>query len=361
MTVWKWFSCDMKTGQLIAELPLIPSGSITSLMCQDGAGSFTLPVTDPATPEDWWLSLQPYRTVIVASVNDVIVWAGWVKSTQAQASDSASVELVCSTMEAYFQERYVDTSMSFVGTDQHTIMANLIAHANIDGIGFAVDAPASGVYVESIKYDRFSDQQIYEMMTELSDLDGGPEWTVSSTWDDSSDLRRVQHTVIVRTPYLGSTPIDPAAHQFTFPGNVKEWDITEGGPYSNVVVAGGAGDGASRIMSDDGAAVDAQAINQYGYARFDGRIATQLGNVNSVNKAAIGELMAKRNLTTVLTVSIDADSLDVTNLWSKGDTVRIDIDAPNLAKKYSDVWRIIGWDVDSTNNTISPHLIEFRG
>jgi hypothetical protein len=361
MAVWKWFSCDMKSGQLLAELPLLPSGSITSLICQDGAGSFSLPLTDPATPDDWWISLQPYRTIIAASVDDVIVWAGWVKSTRAEAGDSATVEFVCSTMEAYFQERYIDTSISFVGADQHTIMSALIAQANIDGLNFAIDAPLSGVYIESIRYDRYSDQQIFEMMSELSDLDGGPEWTVRSEWDDSASLRKIKHTVIIRTPYLGSTSTNPAAHQFTFPGNVKSWDITEGGPYSNVVVAGGAGDGATRLMSTNGVAVDSQAINQFGYARFDARIATQLGNVNSVNKAAIGELMAKQRLTTVLTVSIDADSLDVTNLWSKGDTVRIDIDAPNLAKKYSDTWRIIGWDVDSVENTISPHLVEFRG
>lgn len=360
MSTWKWYSCDMKTGQLLAELPLIPDGSITSLMCQDGAGGFTLPVTDPACPDEWWIFTQSYKTIIVAAVDDVIVWAGWIKSTQASASEEASVSIVCSTMEAYFQERYIDTSLSFVGVDQHTLMSALITQANVSGLSFAIDAPPSNVYVESIRYDRFSDQQIYEMMTELSDQDGGPEWTVLTDWDDTAPLRKVKHTVVVRTPHLGNASLTLPAHQFTFPGNIKEWTIVEGGPYSNVVVAGGEGDGATRLMSANGAAVDAQAIDQFGYARFDGRIPTQLGNVASLNKAALGELQAKKRLTTVLTVTIDADSLDVTNLWAKGDSVLISIDAPNLAQRYSDVWRIIGWDVDSNDNTISPHLIEFK-
>lgn len=360
MATWKWYACDLKSGVRISELPLKPSGAITSLLCQDGAGSFTLPIYDPATPEDWWLSVQPYRTCIVGELNDVVVWSGWVKGYTAGSDDNGStVEVACSTMEGYLQERYVDVDLTVSPADQNLVVAALVDAANSNGVNFIIDAPASGVYLDSAKYYRHADQQIYAMITELSDLDGGPEWTVTSAWDAESDLRTIKHTLHVRTPHIGSVVARPF-HRFIYPsGNIKSWTLDTGGPYANIVVAGGNGDGASRIMSTSGIAQDATAYAVYGYPMFESRLSTQAGTQAGVDSAALGELAAKRQFTTVLSLTIDANAIDVSNLWGKGDTAYVQIDAPNLSQQYSDVWRIIGWDVDSDTDTITPHLIEY--
>lgn len=356
---FRWFSCDLKTGKRIAELPLTPTGTVSSIMCQDGAASFELPITDPACPDDWWLSIQPYRTCIVGDVGGVIVWAGWIKSIDTSSENNSTIDFVCSTMEGYLQERFVDGTLTFSSPDQHKVIRDLVGHANSNGIGILLDAPDSGTFLDgTVRYDRFSDQQIYEMITTLSDAEGGPEWAITSAWSFTDPDVRVVHTLRARTPYLGS--VDPIAHHFDYPGPVRSWQLTQGGPYYNNVVAGGEGDGTGRVMSTPGIATDTNAISKYGFAQFDGRISTQLTNVTAVNRIARGELAAKRFLTVVLSLTLDADAIDVTNLWAKGDTCTITIDAPNLKGQYSDVWRIIGWDVDSIENTITPHLIEFR-
>jgi hypothetical protein len=56
-----WSACDLKIGCLLAELPLAASGTVSRVLCGAGNGAFRLPLTDPATPPEWWQASTPGR------------------------------------------------------------------------------------------------------------------------------------------------------------------------------------------------------------------------------------------------------------------------------------------------------------
>lgn len=363
MAEWRWYACDLKSGLLRTQLPLTPSGELTRELCGIGTGTFDLPLNDPACPQDWRESTEPKRAVIVGEMNGIIVWAGIIGARKRDSSDVVSLN--CSSIESYFEMRYVDWSLAQINGqqwDQHAIFAVLVDHAlHTAGIPISLEGLApSGVYRESPVYERNKDQQIYDQLTELSELDNGPEWTLLTRWVDDPATRRIEHVLHLATPHVGAVRPDPE-WTFSAPGNITDWEVFEDysvGNYANVVVAGGEGEGADRVMSANGIAQYSDAL-KYGAPLMEHRYATQLSTQYTVDAAARGTLLAVHRGTVTAKVSLRAEQYQLHTGWALGDTCRVRLHGGGYPEGYDAVWRIVGWSVDPLAETISPTLTPY--
>lgn len=355
--MWRWLACDLKTGRLLAELLLAASGTVSRVLCGTGNGTFRLPLTDPATPEQWWQATLPGRTLVVGDLDEQIVWAGIVWTSR--LTDNPVVELGCQTIESYLSRRWVDWTIGpLSNVDQHQAARTLIAHANTSGIDLQVDAPLSGIRRARLGYRRWADQRVGEQLDALHELPYGIEWTIDTAWTDHSRLgRRLVHTVRVRTPRIGAV-VDEPVWVFEYPGNITAWELVENhgdGSYANVVVAGGRGQDEERVMSDTGAAQDTQTL-AFGAPLVEHRALTDHTTIAGSNAAARQALADLRKGTTTLSLTAKTDRLSFGVGWSLGDTCRVQLAAPWLPRSYNGVWRIVGWDLDPAADTLTPTL-----
>lgn len=362
MGTWSWYACDLRTGRAIAELPLTPAGTISRILCGTGSGTLRLPVTDPATPTDWWQATLPGRTLLVGDLDGDVAWAGIIWSRK--LTDTPVVELACSTIESYLERRWIDYQLGpFVDTDQHQVVAALVQHANVSGINLQVDtSPPSGVRRARLEYERWADQRIFDQLDTLHQTAYGIEWTIDTTWDTEAPERHVLHTARVRTPHIGTVVAEPE-WTFLYPGNVTSWELvenygaghSESGGYANVVVAGGHGNDADRIMSTPGIAQDTDAL-KFGWPLIEYRHTTDHTTVSGANAAARSMLAVLDRGTLTLAVTAHTDQIGFGSAWQLGDTCRVQLTGGSLPDTYTEIWRIVGWDIDPTNDQITPTL-----
>lgn len=376
MAEWRYYSCDLPTGRLNARLPLVPNGAMTRELSGVGTGTFTLPLNNPETPDDWEGCTTPKRSTIVAEMNGQIVWYGIIGSRKRDSSDE--IELNCSTIESFFESRYVDWKFGpYMEHDIMEILADLINHSqHTQGIAINPDQflpdpeseilrfsagvpyfPTSNVTLSHEAYDRSKDQRILDMIDELAGLANGVEWTLTTNWAEDPQVRRVLCTVVANTPRIGAIRDNPE-WVFEAPGNVVEWEIFEDysdGKYANTVVAGGEGEGDDRIMSTSGVAQDTLAL-EFGAPLMEYRYATQLSNLPAVNDAAVGTLSTVKYGTVTAKLKIRADDYPLTTGWGLGDTCRLKLRGGGYPNGYNKLWRIVGWNVDPMSETIEPIL-----
>lgn len=358
MSDWRYYSCDYVTGRLNSRLPLIPNGAITRELTGIGTGTFSLPLNDPACPDNWQEFTIPMRHIIVAEMNGKIVWAGPIGARKRDNSDM--IDLNCSSVESFFERRYVDWSLGpFVSTDQHLIMLSLVEHAmHTAGLPIVLDDfGASGVKRDRTEYFRFKDQRIFDMMDDLANVSGGPEWTLLTRWAEDPDYRRVEHVFVLNTPYVGNVT-DTPEWVFQAPGNITEWEIFEDFSdehYATTVVAGGEGEGSSRLMSTVSVAQDSTALS-FGAPFIEHRYSTQLTTQDSVDAAAVGMLEQIKRGTVTAKIKLRADEYPLDTGWALGDTCRLKLKGGGYPGGYDKLWRIVGWNVDPLSETIEPIL-----
>src|SRR5690606_37059580 len=376
MSTWRYYSCDLPTGRVNARLPLVPTGAITRELSGIGTGTFTLPLNDPATPDNWEGCTIPKRATIVAEMNGQIVWCGIIGARKRDTSDE--IELNCSSIESWFEGRYVDWDFGpYMGEDVMSILADLINHSlHTQGIPihpsqfepdpvteiprFSVGVPEFPRFNYAIahsKYERNRDQRITDMIDDLASLHQGPEWIINTVWSDDPLVRRVEHYVAAASPFVGSVRDNPE-WIFEAPGNIVDWEIFEDfsdGKYANTVVVGGEGEGQDRIMSTSGVGQDSLALD-YGAPLIEYRYATQLSDQETVDAAAIGTLDAIKHGTTTAKIKVRADDYPITTGWGIGDTCRLKIRGGGYPQGYDKLWRIVGWHLDPLTETIEPTL-----
>lgn len=362
---WAYYTCDVVTGRVTAQLPLVPPAELQRHIGASKDADFELPITDRACPADWELCTTPRRTLLVAEADGAILWSGivWVRT---RTQDDV-VRLDCATPESYLEARYVDGALGpYVQTAQSTILAALITEANVSGIDLIPNIIASTV-LRDRQYDRYSDQQILDMIEELSESDGGFEWTIDTRWADDPTEKRAELVFRAAAPTIGSVSLNPA-WTFSHPGNLVSFEVVEDyspGAYANVVVAGGEGEGQAdgnepgRIMSTSGA-IQELAELQYGNPLMEYRHPTQLKSLAEVDAAARGKLTALKRGTVTAKVKARLEDLNLAQ-WSLGDTCRLMLTGGGYPDGYDAVWRVIGWGVDPQSETMTPELMPYVG
>ncbi|MEU1240033.1 hypothetical protein ABZ388_06710 [Micromonospora parva] len=362
-----WLGCDLVTGRIVEELPdLVPSSPISCLLGAYTSASFTLPIPlggHGRAPRNWESATTPGRSMLVAVLSGRPVWAGIVLTRR--GGTDATVQLGCVSLEGYLDRRYV-RNHTFVQVDDALIAASLIDDANIEGIGFIIDAPGTGTLRDRIYADQ-DDTSVYSRLRELMGVDGGPEWTIGLDWSDVtqtavSKIARVRK----RIGYASTTPnavyMTGSAAAVVSSQGVSDARYTYDEDYSsgrgaNHIVTTSSGEGASRPQS---APARDSALFTAGWPRWEHRYSpsssiTSTSTLNAHARHAIA-LMARG--ARVLTITSRADTYPLLGTdWLIGDDVGYELIGHRHPTGLTGVARAIGWELDPRANTVSPILL----
>lgn len=366
--VYRYWVCDLRSGAKIAELPLKPGGDLPDRIGDVSSTNFSCDVGAVwRDGGDFRGVTTPGRTVVVVereyegdSVSDII-WAGIVTGRPGGT-------LTCATIPSYLNRRYPATNRTYrddiAGDTDGQILTDLLADAAPEGIGFVIDidCPTPRTFQVTVKDNR----PILAYFKDLTDTDGGPEWTVSTRWTDANRTA-IQHVFTARTR-LGWAG-DPNV-TFDYPGCITQMDpdddFTEGhgGNHISAINSTGASSDPAR---------DEQAITQQGWPRWEERVSTSsdldAAGLNGVAKSNL-QKRARGQTTAALVVDMAAGP-QYGREWTLGDNVLWFVAGPedptarrtdpagqppsfDFPDGHSEVIRVIGVAINPLTDRITP-------
>lgn len=352
-----WYGADLVTGELIAPLPGV-TGPIKSVLGQYATAALQVPIPR-AGPEratnDTWTATIDGRTMVVAVLNDVPIWAGIVKKRK--RTTDALMGLGCVTLEGYLDERYV-TDHPDLNADESTIMGILVSDTINEGIGLQIDSRPTGT-VRDRSYYSYDDKTVYSAMTELMAVRGGPEWTIVLDWTDSTHTY-VSKTAVIRDR-IGDESTSPNA-VFSTKG-ISQTAYTYDEDYShgmgaNHIVATSSGQGEKRPESEPARDED---LFRAGWPRYEYRFtpSTSIKQISTLNAHAEAELERISRGTQSLDLSARAFVYPRLRIdWTLGDDIGYDLIGHGHPDGLSGVARCIGWELDPQTQIIKPILLQ---
>lgn len=264
-----WLGVHAVTGQIIAELPDV-RGSVGRLLSAYSSHELVLPapLAGPGHVPHQLLeqATAEVDTAIVAVVNDIPVWMGWVLLRR--RGTGAEWRLGTVTPEAYLRKRTI-ADHTFTDVDRALVAAALVADAGAlagvgSGLGFTVEVQPTGELMSAtfLATDR---RPVYDGLRELAA--GGIEFTVDLDWTDTT--RTAVRKILRIRPRIGRAAAGPpplfetaASPAFdSLAGSEATYELTEDstdGRYANHVVAIAPGEGEDQPASAP--AVDTAAL-----------------------------------------------------------------------------------------------------
>ncbi len=372
MTTVQWLGCDLVTGKIVEELPgLAPQGTIGALLCAYTSASFRLPIPiggHGAPPSGWRAAIEPGRSMIVAVLGDQPIWAGIVLP-RVLGSEAMST-LACVSLEGYLDRRHVQDHAWTQQDEVAVIAAGLVADAQVEGIGFVVDAPATGV-LRDRSYQFADIKTVYSGLRELSGVINGPEWTAGVQWNDNRTGFVKRLLIRPRVGYASSSPNavfttgSASAVVSSIGASSASYTLTEdysSGKGANHIWAVSSGEGESRPMSTP--ARD-EARFAAGWPRYEHIV--QLSNVtdqSTLDSHAQKTLQDMAAGARVLTIEARADAYPMLGRdWHIGDDIGYELTGhghpPQAGGRpgLTGVARAVGWELDSVRGTASPILL----
>lgn len=361
-----WIGCDLVTGRIVEDLPdLRVNGSISSVLAQYTSAQMQLPLAlagQGRPPLDWRVAVEPSRSMIVAVLAGNPVWAGLPLGEASGSADTAGI--ACVSIEGYLDRRYVGDH-EWTDQDASSVVgAGLVGDANTEGIGLIVDAPAMGV-LRTHAYADKDDKSVYSALRELMG-EGGPEWTISLRWSNSTQT--VVEKVAVLRERIGMASTIPsavfdarAAATFDSVGSSSatyEYRVDySSGKGANHVVATSSGQGDARPQSaparDEG--LLASGMPRWEYRWQPGSNITDQASLDRHAQSAVA-LMARGGRTLSITARADAEPILGTH-WGMGDDIGYDLVGHAHPEGLKGVARAVGWSLDPEAGTVQPILL----
>jgi len=354
-----WLSVDARTGGVLADLPDLDVPKVSRSICRYDSTTASLPV--PTAPDGWELATRPGGSVMVLLDSEAPnpLWGGRVTQRTRGSGDTAALALA--TQESYLDGRFVG-DVTYTGVGQNAIVADLIARyvaiGPLGGIPIRVVQVGGAGTLRDRTYTNDSDKSIYSVLTELSGVIDGPEFTVGWEW---------QHAPERITPvlYVGArigTPVQAGltvTATFDLPGCVTDAtyveDYSGSGRAANVVTASTTGDGTTRLVSPVQVAADD------GRPTYEWRFtpSTSIEVVDTLTAAAARALTALSDGSMAITLSASvADAPKLGSEWNLGDEVGYSLTAPAFPDGLAGIARVYGWELTLGNTPIvTPILV----
>lgn len=361
-----WLACNLVTGDVIDELPDL-SGSISRVLGEYTSASLSTPLitSGKASRRDILGSTSLANVAIVAVINDRPSWAGSVLDRK--YGSQGTLELGCATLEGYLERRVVGQLGPYTDVDESSVIArNLLLQAGDKfgigtGIGMLIDAPPTGT-LRSIEYKATDRKTVYDCLTELMDLDDGPEWTVDLEWTSSrmtsvAWIGRVRKRIGVASEAPNSVFTITAPSVFSAQGTsdasyqVREDFTVEHG--ANYVVAYSSGQDDSQPASDP--VWDTETLGQ-GRPIFEKHFqpATDIRVKATLDSYAVAELARTKHGAVSVDIKARWDAFPRINLdWGLGDDVGYDLRGHGHPDGLIGQGRLIAWDLDLLTGTVS--------
>lgn len=357
--VLSWVSVNANDGSIIADLPTLRvDGALKQTLMRYESQTASLPLGVPGTPDaapaNWPQATRDGAVFLVAlDEANAPVWGGMVTKRTRKVGDGVKLGLV--TAEGYFDRVYVGDE-TFTASAQNIIVKTLgekYAKTGAKrGLPLRVQIVGGNGVARDRAYADKDDKTLYSVLSDLSGVIGGSEWTVGWEWVSASQLGLVL-TVADRVGSPAPAGLNPAA-QFYLPGSVTDAELVEGYGSSegaNDVMATSSGAGDARPQSDH------QANTGDLRPRFEYRWSpsTSITDVGTLNAHAQRALAAMKDGTLALTLTANRqEAPQLGRDWFIGDDIGFDITAPEFPGGIYGTARAVGWEM--TDTTITPLL-----
>jgi hypothetical protein len=352
---YRYWVCDLKTGNKVAEFPLKPSGALPERISDVSSVAFTCDQGALQDGADFNGFTTPGKTVIVVereyegdNVSDIL-WAGIVTNRSGGTDPEATLN--CATPAAYLGRRQVGTHtyVSGPGDTDTQIIADLMADAAPEGIGFILDVNCPTV--RTVRYLAPERRNVLDCFKELADMDNGPEWTVITRWA-TPDRLAVQFVFFARTRlgWAGAPTV-----RFDYPGSIRSYkasdDFTEGHG-SNAVIGINSSGAASPPARDEAAFTE-------GWPRWEETV-TKSGALDAAGLAGIAKAALAKRARGQSTVDMAVDLTlgpQFGRDWVLGDNIAfVDYGSLRYPAGHQETIRVIGHSLDIPNDTLTPVL-----
>jgi len=363
----RWVGCDLRTGRVIEELPgLQVSGSISRLLATYTSAQATLPLATSGpvkTPLEWVAATEPDRSMIVAVLAGVPVWAG-IPVRRSRGSDPV-VTLGLVSLEGYLDRRFTGDQAWTLANECSVIMKGLLQEANDEGIGIVIDAPVCTT-TRSVDIKDQDDKTVYSALRTIMAMEDGPEWTIDLQWADGnqnvvSKIARVRHRIGQRASIPSAVfDVRPNAVLDSRGGASSTYEFVDdftAGRGANHVIATSSGQGDTRPQSlpARSANLTAGLAPRWEHRFSPGSNITDLDDLDSAARSALA-LMSTGAHPLTITARADADPVLGTD-WNIGDDIGYDVIGPGHPTGLTGQARAIGWTLDPNAGTVSPILL----
>ena len=360
-----WLSVNASTGAIITDLPTLRvDGALKATLMRYESQTVSLPTWDPLDPEggpplNWDSATRPGAVFLVAlsepepnEPRGLPLWGGMVVRRTRVPGSGVKMSLV--TAEGYLDRVYVgDVNLEAVPQNVTVkYLAETIARTTGGkrGLPLRVEVIGGNGAIRDRIYKDTEDKTLYSVLTDLSGVIGGPEWTIRWEWVDEQKLG----LVLTVSDRIGSPPpagLNPGA-QFYLPGDVLDAELVEG--Y-------GADEGANDIMAVSSGVEDARPQSPHQKndtdqrPRFEYRWtpSTSITNVDTLTGHAQRALAAMKDGSLALTLTANREEAPrLGRDWNIGDDIGFSIEAPEFPGGLVGTARCVGWEL--TDTTVTP-------
>ena len=360
---WQWVSVDLRTGTVLADLPLLSvDWPLRRSIGRYETGTARLPW--PSAPENWLRATQPGASALIGYDDTDPLrtpqWGGMVV-TRTRNTTRDTAELNLATIEAYLDRRYItDATLTYADTAQSLIVQDLIERyvqeGTLPGLPITVDVIDDGTLRDRTYHDS-DDATVYQRLTELMGVVDGPEWFIDWEWSSTpTSIKPVLHVgTRVGLPATGDSP----AAVFRLAqdaGSVVEAELVDDyttGFGANDVTAVSIGDGVTARPTSGPQRPD----NYLGRPTFEYRWTPS----TSITTVSVLVDYAQKGLDTLIDGSKSTALTAQTSVapkfgteWGLGDDIALTVDHPILGGTLTATARAIA--VDFYQEQVSPIL-----
>lgn len=345
-----WVATEARTGAILADLPGLGCSSVKRSLGRYEATTAVLPI--PTAPDNWITATRPGGANLHLLSDGVPIWGGMVTQRSRGLDDTVSLSIA--TLESYLDRRIVG-DVTYVATGQNSIVEDLFSRfvttGPLGGIPFRVAYSTAGVgTLRDRSYLRTDRKTVYSVLTELSAVIGGPEWTVEWEWQHSPE--RITPILYVgdRVGRAVTPGLAPAA-TFQAPGCIIDAVMAE--DYSS-------GKGANAVIAYSSASAGtvpsspAQVATDDGRPTFETDIqpSTSITDVSTLTSHAQSALATLAPGGSALALSAAVEAAPTLGVdWMLGDDVGYQIGGvepdPRQVYAYTDMW----WPSDMWSDT----------
>ena len=344
-----WTAVDLNTSAVTADFPSLEVD--WPLRRTIGAYDTTaakLPWKN--APENWLQATKPLTGGLVCYDTDdpqrTPLWGGYVVARR-RGDEGDFINLDLSTIEGYFQRRYVRT-VSYAATGQNEIVEDLLNLYVVDGArpGIQLGIVKLNTLADPVHDRQYFDQDdatVYARLTELMGIQGGPEWTTEWQWADNGTALVPVLTVGAR---LGSDPPPGVmAPAFNMPGCVTSFQYLEDyseGKGANAVIASGSGQGDVRPQSAE-AFSGWNGSPQVEFRWTPSTSISDVGTLNSYATQAVGIMNTGSQPVTLRALRSKAPKYG--SDWVIGDTISYNLAHQTLPSGLSGAARAVAYEL----------------
>lgn len=259
MANYEFRACSLRTGRVLANLPLVSVTAEKRLDQGRFSGSLWLPSALPNSPDRderlgqcrVSLSNTTPATTSILVLRDGNIMGEWIIWTRDRTQ--RPVPLTGLEFKSWFDHSVVDGFPTYTNIDQLQLAYQLALHAASKPLAplMTVENPGtSGNVVPKAEYPTGS-EYVGKILEDLSDDLNGFDWWIDTTWDTTQDLPTVKRTVRFQNPRRGRTlqaRIDVPAQT---PGQSGvAFGLTEDGTrVATTVYMTGTGEGETQLVS----------------------------------------------------------------------------------------------------------------